>query len=259
VTTLQAKDLPYVRKCVAQPYEPLPCAYIGHSTDLFFAITQVVPKEASMTTLLEAPLHAGRLPLVLRYNDNRQRVVACEFLDSSCNFSINERLVLLNAPIPWGDAEASTIIKKMLRMHQDEMRVKVATVYPTRFYDVLLSEEKNKATKKTSQSQSLEQLESLHKVVVFYLWMHHRYPVIYSEFLTASALKSRVEKVLTWCLDNLSTKAVKKMRDQQLDPPQLTRPRLSYTTKTELRRNSLRGTGLFSHAFFLLQLWLRFI
>jgi len=257
VTTLHPEDLPYVRKCVAQPYQPLPCAYIGHSNELFSAVTQVVPKEAPISTLLEAPSYAGRLPLVLRYNNNNQRVAACDFLDSSFNFSIDERLMLLNAPIPWRDSESTTIIKTMLRMHQDEMRVKVATMYPTRFYHVLLSEEKNKANKKTSQPHSLEQLEALHKIVVFYLWMHIRYPVVYAEYLTASALKSRVEKVLSWCLDNLSTKVVKK-RGEQFASPQLTRTGLSYLTRTDLRKISLRGTGLFSRTFSL-GLWLRSI
>jgi ATP-dependent RNA helicase SUPV3L1/SUV3 len=249
VTTLQAADLPYVRRCVAQPYEPLSCAYIGHTKELFTAVAHVVPTDASMVTVLEAPSHAGRLPLVLRYNIKSEKKTAVnQFLDSSSSFSISDRLMLLNAPIPWKDPEVTSVIKRMLQMHQDDTSVKISALYRTRFYDVLLSEEKQKAKKQTNPSQSLLDLESLHRILVFYLWMHHRHPAIYADYLTAAELKSRVEKVLAWCLHNLSL--LKQRKSQPLPSSQSTRPTrtgLSYMTKTELRRISVLGSGPSSH------------
>lgn len=244
VTTLHAEDLPYVKKCVAQPYEPLPCAYIGHTHALFTAVGQVLPKDVPMSIVLEAPSFAGRLPSVLRYNNNSYKNEACQYIGSACNFDIEERLLLLNAPIPWRDPAASTAIKRMLRMHGEEMSVKVVALSRTPFFSALLSEEKKMSKKQiTSSPQSLLDLEYLHKIVSFYLWMHHRFPAVYAEYIAASELKSRVEKVLTWCLENLSAKVAKKSKYQHLRSPQSTRPALSYMTKTELRKISLLRTG----------------
>jgi ATP-dependent RNA helicase SUPV3L1/SUV3 len=247
VTTLQEADLPYVRRCIAQPYEPLSCAYIGHTKELFTAVAHVVPTDTPMAAVLEAPSHAGRLPLVLRYNIKSGRNAVNQFLDSSSGFSISDRLMLLNAPIPWKDPEVTAVIKGMLQMHQDGMSVKISALHRTRFYDVLLSEEKQKvekqkAKKQANPSQRLLDLESLHRILVFYLWMHHRHPAIYADYLTAAALKSRVEKVLAWCLHNLSL--VKQRKSQPLPSSQPTLPTrtgLSYMTKTELRRISVFG------------------
>ena len=94
--------------------------------------------------------------------------------------------------------------------------------------------------------QSLIYLEYLHKIVVFYSWMQYRFLVIYAEYVTASVLKARVEKVLTWCLENLSIKATRRKAPKPA-LHKVVQPALTYMTKTEMRKQSMLTAGL-SHA-----------
>ena len=57
-------------------------------------------------------------------------------------------------------------------------------------------------------NMSLMVLESMHKIIGFYLWMSFRHPLQYSEAELVTAIKVRLELVLNWALDRLSRKLV---------------------------------------------------
>ena len=248
VTTLRSDDLPYLKECVAQPYKPLPYARISQNEEQFSAVSQVLPEGSTMNAILEAPVYAGRLPLVVRYSVGQKDDI-CQFIDEHWSDMTNkERLQLLNAPIPWRDTDATMLITRMLRMHRERMRVNLRmAISNTPSLKIIDSEERAMTKRKPSSDPltALGSLEAFHKAIVFYIWMSFRYPVMYADYEDALQLKVRVEKVLNWCLENLTPKLSKKKAAKRMVAPRTMRPSngLSYMTKAEIRRQAMSQTG----------------
>ena len=248
VTTLRSEDLPYLKECVAQPYKSLPYARISQNEELFSAVSQALPEGSTMNAILEAPVYAGRLPLVVRYSAGQKDDI-CQFIDDHWSDMTNkERLQLLNAPIPWRDTDATMLITRMLRMHRERMRVNLRmAISNTPNLKIIDCEERNMTRGKSSSDPlaALVRLEAFHKAVVFYMWMSFRYPVIYADYEAALQLKVRVEKVLNWCLENLTPKLSKKEEAKRMVSPRTVRPSdgLSYMTKAQRRRQAMSQTG----------------
>jgi len=122
--------------------------------------------------------------------------------------NITDRLMLLFAPIPWRDRATTEIILQFLNMHSSSMSVDfMKGIKKTGYLETMLKVEDDMAKKSPhSDIDTLMRLESFHKVIVFYVWMSFRSPVVYSEFLMVADLKLRLEKVLNWSLDGLSKK-----------------------------------------------------
>lgn len=169
---------------------------------------------------------------MLRYSsDNNQVQDACAFLDKVWGDSSSEdKLLILNAPIPWRDVSTTDVIKRLLVMHKRTSSVELMpTIKGTGWLETMESLEKsmllhsqadsNVKTRPKTTSATLLNLEGFHKVVVFYVWMRFRSPVIYAD-RGVDDLKLRLEKVLNWSLETMSQ--------------QLARPRGALTTNLAL-------------------------
>jgi hypothetical protein len=153
---------------------------------------------------------------MLRYSsDNHQVQEACAFLDKAWGDGSNEdKLTILTAPIPWGDPSTTDAIKKLLVMHKQTSSVELMpAIKGTGWLETMERLEKdmllhsqadsNAMTRFKTTSAALLNLEGFHKVVVFYVWMQFRNPVIYAD-RGVDELKQRIEKVLNWGLESMS-------------------------------------------------------
>jgi len=152
---------------------------------------------------------------MVRYSGSTQIHDACAFLDKVWSGSSNEdKLLILNAPIPWRDMSTFDAIKKLLVMQRRSSSVElVPAIRDTGFLETMESLEKNMlldsradsngTTRPKTTSMSLLRLEGFHKVVVFYVWMRFRNPVVYAD-PCVDDLKQRLEKVLNWGLESMS-------------------------------------------------------
>ncbi|KAJ3505348.1 hypothetical protein NLJ89_g7467 [Agrocybe chaxingu] len=247
VTTIHPDDLPYLRECIAQPYQSLPYARVGLDKQLLGELSSCLPPNSPMNTLLEAPMFIGRLPAYARYADKFHLTAACTFIDYNWRDMSNEdRVLLLFAPVPWRDFDTTNVIKRLLLKHKTSMSVNLAhAIKSTNFMETLqLMEgamqaqargEPSKVSLSTT-SKSLVQLESFHKVIVFYVWMSFRNPVVYADYDNVMELKERLEVVLNWCLLNLS-KALN--FSQKVTGPLVSKLKVAHQTKHQLRKESL--------------------
>ena len=231
-TTLYPEDLPHLVKCISTPYTPLPIARIRYTPRLLGAVASVLPPNLPLHVAITAANYIGRLPPMLRYSsDNNQVQDACAFLDKVWGDSSSEdKLLILNAPIPWRDVSTTDVIKRLLVMHKRTSSVELMpTIKGTGWLETMESLEKsmllhsqadsNVKTRPKTTSATLLNLEGFHKVVVFYVWMRFRSPVIYAD-RSVDDLKLRLEKVLNWSLETMSQ--------------QLARPRGALTTNLAL-------------------------
>jgi ATP-dependent RNA helicase SUPV3L1/SUV3 len=205
-TTLHAADHPYLRKCLATPFAPLEFTRIGATTDSVITAMSVLPPKASLNTVMAAHSYIGRIPTFMRYATRSSQDVF-DYVDRYwTNMNVADRLLLLYAPIPWRDQSTTAIIVCFLNMHGTSMSVDfMEGIKDTGYLQTMLQVEADMGKKPPhSDIDTLMCLESFHKVIVFYIWMSFRSPVVYSEFLMVADLKLRLEKVLNWSLEGLS-------------------------------------------------------
>ena len=205
-TTLHVPDHSYLRKCLATPFKPLEFIRIGPTADTVATTVSVLPPKASLSTVMDAHTYIGRIPTYMRYA-TRNNAEVFNYVDRYWgNMNIDDRLLLLFAPIPWRDKVTTEIIIRFLNMHSSAMTVDfMEGIKNTGYLEMMLEAEKDMNNKPPhSDMDAMLRLESFHRIIVFYLWMTFRSPVAYSEFSMVTDLKSRMEKVLNWSLEGLS-------------------------------------------------------
>ena len=194
----------------------------------------VLPPKTPLSTAIDAHTYIGRIPTFMRYATRSEHEVF-NYVDRYWSgMNIADRMMLLFAPIPWRDYATTDIIKRFLNMHSSTMSVDfMKGIQKTGYLETMLKVEKDMGKKRPhSDIDTLMRLESFHKVIVFYVWMSFRSPVVYAEFLKVADLKLRLEKVLNWSLEGLS-------KNQKLLGPRrvINRPMDStkYLTKQDVR------------------------
>ena len=206
-TTLHPQDHPYLLKCLATPFAPLEFTRIGATIETVAAAVTVLPPKATLSTIIDAHSCIGRIPTFMRYA-TRSNLEVFDYVDRYwADMNVADRMMLLYAPVPWRDHVTTAIIIRFLNMHRTSMTVDfMEGIKETGYLNSMLKVEKDMADEKPPHStiDTLLRLESFHKVIVFYIWMTFRSPVVYSEFLMVADLKHRLEKVLNWSLEGVS-------------------------------------------------------
>ena len=206
-TTLHARDHDYLRQCLATPFTPLEFTRIGFTSDTVSKAVTVLPPKASLSTVIDAHSCIGRIPTFVRYA-TRSNLEVFDYVDRYwADMNITDRVLILYAPVPWRDKVTTDIIIRYLDMHRSSMTVDFNEgIKNTGYLNTMLEIEKDMNSEKPPHStiDIMLRLESFHKVIVFYIWMTFRSPVVYSEFSMVADLKQRLEKVLNWSLEGLS-------------------------------------------------------
>ena len=253
-TTLYDEDLPYLKDCIAQPYKPLPYARIGVTGEVVGRVISCLPENCPLSLVIDAVQCVGRLPHIIRYGEKREANHPLDYVDEEwSDMSIDDRMLLLYAPIAWRDIETTKVVKRLLVMHKQHMAVDLrAGIKGTGFIPTMelmerLMNEKGEFSKAyiPNTASTLLLLESFHKVITFYVWMSYRNPVVYSDCNGAGVLKNRLEMVLNWCLDSLSKQLALKAGEPSLDPAhRTTRPidGVKYMSRLDMRKNRFENT-----------------
>ncbi|RDB19317.1 ATP-dependent RNA helicase suv3, mitochondrial [Hypsizygus marmoreus] len=209
-TTLLPSDLAFLRKTLPTPLPALQYARIGPSEKTFRAFANALPASSSTQTIFDAHRYISRLPPTYRYvqpNEETMRDI-CAFIDMrGKGLTFADRVMLVQAPIPWRDDKALEIVGRFISMYRDEMDVELtAAMEGTQMLETLGKVEVQMmgVDKVKAAATMLEVLESLHRVLVVYLWMSFRYPVVYHCHDQVADMKGRVERALEWVLKGMT-------------------------------------------------------
>ncbi|KAF8959686.1 P-loop containing nucleoside triphosphate hydrolase protein [Flammula alnicola] len=227
-TTLFDEDLPHLAHCVATPYTPLPYARIGYNEQLVTQVLSVLPPGTPMNVVLSASKYIGRLPSHVRYANQEQLTTACAFLDNQWrNMTNADKVSVLYAPIPWRDHHTVDIIRRLLIQQASGDSVNfMKAIEGTGFIEKM--EEMERRMELEAQGMRIRlhgmaftmlQMEAFHKVMVLYLWMSFRNPIVYSESEIVTPIKERLERVLNWCLDGMSKMLATRENLRSVKPP----------------------------------------
>jgi ATP-dependent RNA helicase SUPV3L1/SUV3 len=111
------------------------------------------------------------------------------------------------APIQWRDERVVSVVEKMLRMYGQSMSVRLnKAIEGTEFLGTLKDVEESIEADLTPAPapDTLDVLESLHSILVLYLWMSYRNPVTYHDHDDVVSLKARTESALDYCLEGMT-------------------------------------------------------
>jgi ATP-dependent RNA helicase SUPV3L1/SUV3 len=205
-TTLHSQDLPVLRKAIASPIQPLSHAYINivdwNTSDL----VDCLPIRSPLLTIFETYHYVARMrwPYEMELTNSVRK--ACDFVDTIAGeASLADKILVMSSPISWRDPDIVEIFSQFYRQYLNHMRVNLVECLQHGPLDQLADVEADMSHgPPRSSQQTLRTLESLHKVLVFYMWMHMRSPVAWGDHLDASNLKERTERALDWSLQGIS-------------------------------------------------------
>lgn len=121
-TTMFKEDLPHLKHCIAQPYQPLPYAWINlNEVRILKLLSMLPPSAASHEHAMAAGQYIGRLPSYLRQASAQTYDKAFEFINRHwSDMPIQEKVPLCFSPIPWRDHRAVEIITSLLIQHKEQ-------------------------------------------------------------------------------------------------------------------------------------------
>ncbi|KAF7972250.1 hypothetical protein HWV62_35578 [Athelia sp. TMB] len=205
-TTLFPNDLPILRNALDQSIPALTDAYLFSSHELNEGIVRALPSTASMLTVYEVFTHVAKMRWPYQMQKLARADIVCNFIDTQLQLlPLADKVLIMKAPIPWQDQTSLKIITEFLQQYCKDLQVdlkKCLESGPLRHLEDVESS-MNSGPPHSSQ-EALNVLEGMHKLLIFYMWMHMRSPVAWHHRDEAEDLKERTEKALDWLLQGLS-------------------------------------------------------
>lgn len=205
-TTLFPNDLPILRKALDQSIPPLTNAFLNHTPEQSQGVAQLLPPDSPMIALHEVYTHIAKMRWPYHMQHLSQAEFVCEFVDTKLGaLPLSDRIMMLLAPVPWRDESILNSIAHFCHQHRDKMQVNLVECLRSGPLDHLEDVELSMSNgPPRSTHETLSMLEGLHKLVVFYMWMQMRSPVVWCNHTEAVDLKERTERALDWCLQGVS-------------------------------------------------------
>ncbi|KAL5533488.1 SUV3 [Sanghuangporus sanghuang] len=244
VTTLYDEDLPVVRKAVESKVVPMSKrAVLPMTKESFHDLEQLIHRQASFSSILDIIRSASIMaPCYTLLDLEKDHKEVLPLIDRLCNdYTLDERLRIMNAPVQWRDSVVAQAMEKFLRMYKKEGHVQ----FEESLKGLGLSEALEKArdmqasaelaSGATSSSDSekdvlsntpvspslasaleaiqlksvppqidlLLKMESLYRIAVVYMWFNQRLPLVFSQRDKALRTKDECEENINWCLERM--------------------------------------------------------
>ncbi|KAI0045789.1 P-loop containing nucleoside triphosphate hydrolase protein [Auriscalpium vulgare] len=205
VTTLSPADLPLLREAMAAPIVPLRHARIGFFGNVALNVIEALPKGTSLHVIRDALIYGSTLPPTLAIMDpSLSETTTSMFVDSIVHpMSFYERVIFMIAPFPIRDELCKSTVGKMFELYRDRGRVDIAELLRecgllNSLNHVLHARQHRQPLAKAKKH--LEELETLHKCLVTYIWLYMHFPVGFYAHEQARALTRSTEEAMDYAL-----------------------------------------------------------
>ncbi|KIK68293.1 hypothetical protein GYMLUDRAFT_35677 [Collybiopsis luxurians FD-317 M1] len=206
-TTLLPQDLPFIERALATPFKPLQAAILSPTYASARAIAQALPPSATMRAIYDVHAYVAKTKPFYRFTSPNMDKIG-DLVDRwSEKISLEDRIMLLMAPVPWRDVRIRPVLLNLLKAYAEDLSVPLLPLFDnTPFVKNLLNVEENMATLPYPKStpQILYDLELFHKLLSLYAWLSFRNPVAYHEPEAVEEWKPRVERALHWALEGVT-------------------------------------------------------
>ncbi|KAH9842458.1 P-loop containing nucleoside triphosphate hydrolase protein [Rhodofomes roseus] len=235
-TTLYQPDLQNLRRALAAPIKYLKQARISTYGDTYKAVAAVLSADTVPVTIADVFYYVAKLPPNCELEDVRKmRLRYGAFNEKQGDMTLDAQLVFHMSPTPSHDPLAQTALRAAIRIYCEDFRVRLKDV----LREASLLEEYEKAMQIVKEGSSigntqhaLETLESVHKIIVMYLWLSYRFPVAFIDQEEAFKRRDETEQAMQRCLELVSVVKRGKQRPKTIlrqDEP------IKYTTHSALR------------------------
>ena len=235
-TTLYSSDIPILRDALDAVIPPLQHAYLQHSIAELKSITSNLPPDTTTLTMLEVFTHVSKMRWPYQISISNHMHDMSEFIDTRIkNLTLLDKSQLMMAPIAWRDAGFIDTVAVMLRQYRNNLSVNLKECLGNIYAQLEKVELQMAKSKRPRSNQDiLMALETLHKLVLLYMWMHLRSPVAWPDHKLASSLKQRAEAALDWSLHAVSSSR-RLQTTSNLASIRLQRDQIEYTDSQALR------------------------
>ncbi|KAF7441248.1 RNA helicase [Pleurotus ostreatus] len=208
VATVREQDMPFLRRAIAAPFEPLKAARQNPTLASWQEAATALPPGASFRTMIDVHRFCARTNPIFEFCEINNIDTISEFVDTyASDFTTAEKFTIVMAPIPWRDRRLIEVIGDFMTKYREKFQVDLVSCLEETMYIKALRETEVKMTEggqPKSNVQALDVLETLHKILVLYMWMSMRHPVAWSSHDDVSKLKARTEVALEWSLEGLT-------------------------------------------------------
>lgn len=245
VTTLDDADLPVVRQAMKEPFIPLRFASIHISGEKYISVMRTLPPNVPVRVVVDVFRYITKVDPCYEMQDLVKFRERIEYVDGlSDRLTIQERILMQLAPVPVRDPLAVEAIRTILSLYRVKLAVKLHEALQASGLSESYRNVKQRlkrvetVSKKTSLSEMLNVLETVHKILVMYLWLSYRQLVAFPDQEEAFAMRSEAEEEMDKCLTALTMVST--------DHPADSSEKMSYFTKQEIlrRRTEKRETHL---------------
>lgn len=203
VTTLRKHDLGILRKALSMAPEPLKFARIHPTSEQLEAVAQALPAGTPLSTVQLAFDYVSRIHPSFALEGMREKVLALDYMSKIAgHLTIADRFTLQLSPISWRDGPHVEAVGHLMRMYQRDLHVDYRVLLERTGMQSTLDSVRQLMEKEEefAPAGALEQLESIHKFLILYLWLSFRLPVSFAERAQVTAVKDETEEMMQWCL-----------------------------------------------------------
>lgn len=228
VTTLHAIDLPILTRLLPLPLPPLPRATLDTPFETLAALSSLLPPSTTYASLLDhtsllllPPPHttlgspSHKYPLADVVEEHRDRLTLAE-METLCFSPVSVRDpialgIFEKVVAAYADAgcvgvhetfEPSGLVG-MLEVCEEALAALPPTIDPSSTSTAGGNGKQRRPFVPPVLINSIPRLETLHKSLVFYIWLSFRFPIAFPDQPIAQAIKFRTERVLEECLERL--------------------------------------------------------
>lgn len=199
VTSLEDVDLPFIQKALEFNPPPLKAAGLIPTDAMFYRVASYFPRDVSLRFLINRVCSISKVHPLFFMCRARSQLEVASFLDRCDRMSIDDQIVFMASPMNDRDQALMACARGYVRC--------VANNSSGRLLDIQELNLEILEEPVSGRKEYLNELESLHKALILYLWLSYRMGGIFTDRTLASHVKEMVEERMMRALTEFSANA----------------------------------------------------
>jgi ATP-dependent RNA helicase SUPV3L1/SUV3 len=196
VTSFESVDLPYIKNAMFEEPAPLTTAGIIPPDGVFHKFAAYFPPDVPFNYVLKRLMEIATVNPLFFLCEGSNQLQGTMLLDPVQGLSTEDRLTLMAAPINTSNIQSCNIAESFAKC--------VAGNTGGRFLDIDSLPLKVLEEVVSGKKEYLQQLETLHRAVILYLWLSYRFGGIFTDRALATHVKELAEERMVRALTEFS-------------------------------------------------------
>lgn len=220
VTSLNPADLEVIHLALRLPTRPLKRAVVGLNQSQLRRIMQLLPPDSQPSAVYRMLPWFARVPKIMTLTDTNAAVEGAELMENIAGgrLSMDEAWIVMQVPMALRDPVVTDAITALAAGYKQQGTTDLVAVLKNanalwaltevsgirKAYDAEGSTVREERGAPHTTAHTLAALESLHRVLIAYLWLTYRLPTAFHEQAKALELKEETELCISFFLRELN-------------------------------------------------------